>query len=388
MLWCIYFKFLLSVLWIWEEIKGEMVSNDGIITQHSTLLEKVNSLERQLMNQDLSHKRKLQDIRTEITSIKRLLHDQNSEMLILKRRVQDQADKLSVTDQRSHIQDMEMLPQDVIKQQEKQLSEKRVLRFSLQSRGVDHMYTSKARSFGSVAAAEKLPKQPAVASSKLDHYISVRSDDNGPLDAVVSQLSQKVAEMSADILTLKTSDTQQDQNIRDARTSTFVRWGSLQCGSSAQLVYSGVVGGSWYDVPGGASNFLCLSLSPTFGSVKPYYGAEVFGAEYETQDSHANNEPSCAVCLAAFSATVMIPGTTVCTQGWLLQYSGYLMASRADYSAGTEFICVDSAMESSTYSRVQNEDGKLLAYTQAHCGSLPCGPYAQAKTMTCVVCSK
>ena len=67
------------------------------------------------------------------------------------------------------------------------------------------------------------------------HDVHVRSDDVAPLEAVVSQLSQKVTEMSADIQTLQTSNIQQDHDIQDASSSTFVHWGSSQCSNASQL---------------------------------------------------------------------------------------------------------------------------------------------------------
>ena len=87
------------------------------------------------------------------------------------------------------------------------------------------------------------------------HDVMSRSDDGGPLEAVVSHISQQVTEMSADIQAfksqtsadiqrLKNSNSQQDHDIQDAQSSTFVHWSSSQCGGSSHLVYSGVVGGS------------------------------------------------------------------------------------------------------------------------------------------------
>ena len=76
------------------------------------------------------------------------------------------------------------------------------------------------------------------------HDVISRSDDGGPLEAVVSHISQQVTELSVDIQTLKNSNSQQDHDIQDAQSSTFVHWSSSQCGGSSHLVYSGVVGGS------------------------------------------------------------------------------------------------------------------------------------------------
>ena len=85
-----------------------------------------------------------------------------------------------------------------------------------------------------------------------------RSDHGEPLEAMESQISQRVTEMSADIQALKNSDTQHDHDIEDAQSSTFVHWGSSQCSASSQLVYSGVVGRSHYTHSGAATNYTCV----------------------------------------------------------------------------------------------------------------------------------
>ena len=231
------------------------------------------------------------------------------------------------------------------------------------------------------------------------HDVMSRSDDGGPLEAVVSHISQQVTEMSADIQafksqtsadiqTLKNSNSQQDHHIQDAQSSTFVHWGSSQCGGSSHLVYSGVVGGSYYTHSGAATNYLCLTMSPVFSNQQlPSYMAYLYGGEYETYDSHMNKDPTCTVCRSTFSTTVMIPGTNVCTPGWHLQYSGFLMAGEYDHPAGSEYICVDSQFQSRLSSDT-DQDGKLLYYTVTRCGSLPCEPYVNNKVVLCAVCSK
>ena len=198
--------------------------------------------------------------------------------------------------------------------------------------------------------------------------------------------------MSADIQTLQTSNIQQDHDIQDASSSTFVHWGSSQCSNSSQLVYSGVVGGSSYLHTGAASNYLCLTMSPIFSDVQPTttYIAHLYGGEYHTLGTNGashGKDPVCAVCRSTLPTTVMIPGTNVCTSGWRLQYSGFLMAGGYDLTSGFEYICVDSALEDRIDSD-EGEQGAWMYYTLTQCGSLPCSPYVNNKVVTCAVCSK
>jgi hypothetical protein len=185
---------------------------------------------------------------------------------------------------------------------------------------------------------------------------------------------------------------QQDANIVDARTSTYTRWGSSHCPADAQLVYSGVVGGTNYAEQGGGTNYLCLTMSPVFiNHVATNNYALLYGAEYATQnDAHHDKDPVCAVCRSSHATTIMIPGTNVCTADWTKQYDGFLMAERDHdqaYDHASEFVCVDSSLEGRPGSDA-NLNGRLFYFTVAHCGSLPCGPYEDGKFVSCVVCSK
>ena len=194
--------------------------------------------------------------------------------------------------------------------------------------------------------------------------------------------------MSTDIQALKNSDVQQTHDIRDALTSTFVRWGSSTCDDSSELVYSGVVGGSHPSHTVAAANYLCLTMSPVFDShAIPPASAYLYGGEYETYDSHDDYDPVCAVCRSSFPTTVMIPGTNVCTPGWHLLFSGYLMAGVYDNVAASEYICVDSSFQEATHSNA-DQTAKVMYFTLTRCGSLPCPPYMQNKVVTCVVCAK
>ena len=216
--------------------------------------------------------------------------------------------------------------------------------------------------------------------SAAPHDVMSRSDDGGPLEAVVSHISQQVTEMSADIQAFKSQTSADIPEVKEQQqpagpttsktpqSSTFVHWGSSQCGGSSHLVYSGVVGGSHYTHSGAATNYMCLTLSPVFSNQKPpAYLAYLYGGEYKMYDSHLNKDPTCSVCRSTFSTTVMIPGTNVCTPGWHLQYSGFLMAGDYAHSAGSEYICVDSQFQSRSGGDT-NQDGKLLYYTVTRCG--------------------
>ncbi|PVD29531.1 hypothetical protein C0Q70_08782 [Pomacea canaliculata] len=222
---------------------------------------------------------------------------------------------------------------------------------------------------------------PETAREGVDNQKFVRSDDSDPLVPIVTQLSQKVSEMSAELQVTKTG-------LTEASTSVFVNWGSSTCPDSAVLVYSGEVGGSHYTSLGAAANYLCLPLSGVnLVDSSNSNNAGLYGSEFESQDSHQDKDVVCAVCRSSRANNVMIPATTVCPAGWTSEYSGWLMAGYPAHNAASEFICVNSKMEERLASETDN-NGKLLYYTVTVCGSLPCPPYVTGKRVTCVVCSK
>nr|KAG5700164.1 hypothetical protein BaRGS_010471 [Batillaria attramentaria] len=245
--------------------------------------------------------------------------------------------------------------------------------------------------------ASKPAEEKTVDVSLKRHDLAARAATIETLEPVVNQLTQKLTEVSAevnanqnDIQALKAANTQQETAIQDASSSVYVRWGSSTCPNSASLVYSGIIGGDHRGYTGAATNFLCLTLSPTVGDHPfPTYWAHVYGTEYATYDSHMDRDAVCAVCRSQRATAIMVPGTDVCMSGWTLEYSGFLMAGQYSDNAGTEYVCVDSDLESRPGGEDSNAYVKLLYYTLTSCGgSLPCPPYTANKFVNCAVCSK
>ena len=412
--------------------------SDGVRVQGSSLPEdRMDRLERLLLQQDaaltgqeslirqykaeaLQLQSLLRHLEKKLSLQQNVLHQQNAQLSHHESLFrQYQAEVLQLKSLRRHQDRKLSLQENILRQQNSSLSlgnvklphqERSLLRRRAKKVLCDHTKTQQIEGewFFLQKNVDVSEVQNGSNSGTLDgkdtvtpesHSVSARSDDAGPLEAVTSHISQQVSEMTADIQAFKTqtnadiqslknSKTQQDNIIQDARSSTFVHWGSSKCSGSSQLVYSGVVGGSYFTHSGAATNFLCLTLSPVFSSHPiPSVVAWLYGGEYETFDSHHEKDPVCSVCRSEFSTTIMIPGTNVCTPGWHLQYSGFLMAGASSHTAGTEYVCVDSRLENNMHSDA-DENGKLLYYTVTQCGTLPCSPYVSGKIVTCAVCSK
>ena len=186
--------------------------------------------------------------------------------------------------------------------------------------------------------------------------------------------------------------------------TTYIRWGRTTCpGNGSVSVYDGFAGGSRYNHKGGASSMLCLPKDPDWDAGKfsdkqdPITGL-IYGAEYQDGDSrsdqlfgesHHDRDVPCVVCDVTKRSTVlMIPGRTKCYPGWTLEYAGYLMSGRYGHDDGaTDYYCVDKDPENLP-DGTRNDDGHILYFVEARCGSLRCPPYIQGREFQCAVCTK
>ena len=179
--------------------------------------------------------------------------------------------------------------------------------------------------------------------------------------------------------------------------TVYVRWGHDQCPSTAQLVYSGRAGGSYWNHTGGGSNPQCLPLDPDF--LTPISGDQhwrglMYGAEYETvTDSNSylhgrhNYDVPCAVChVSNRTAVYMVPAKYTCPTGWTREYYGYLMAEHYEYHS-SQYTCMDAALKPVTGSSA-SQNGLLFYFVEGRCGSLPCPPFNNTKELSCAVCTQ
>jgi len=177
--------------------------------------------------------------------------------------------------------------------------------------------------------------------------------------------------------------------------AVYVRWGHNQCPSTAQLVYSGTVGGTVYTDSGSGSNPQCLppnssyltTVSGVQKNIATMYGAEYEVSEYSHLRSKHDHDIPCAVCYVSQRSTVyMVPAKYTCPSGWTREYYGYLMAEHWKHHR-SQFTCIDIAMKSIPGS-ASNHNGLLFYPVEGYCGSLPCPPYKDFRELTCAVCTK
>ena len=173
---------------------------------------------------------------------------------------------------------------------------------------------------------------------------------------------------------------------------TYTRFGKSSCRSGAEVVYKGVVAGSYYYHKGGGSNYLCLPDHPEYSGyrsgVQGY--SYIYGTEYEypLKRAHHDHNVPCAVCYAPKRSTsLMIPAKINCPRSFTKEYVGYLMSARYGHYR-TEYICVDKDQDSVRGSS-RNTNGALVYHVEVACHyGIPCSPYNRQKELTCVVCSR
>ncbi|XP_036366813.1 uncharacterized protein LOC118767014 [Octopus sinensis] len=200
------------------------------------------------------------------------------------------------------------------------------------------------------------------------------------------------------VISKKSLDDKPDDTPKPGPGSLYTRWGRTSCSPYSSLVYDGVVGGQFFDHTGGGSNLLCLPNDPIWANytTEVEKGGYIYGSEYEishysnklfsfanAESIHDHNVP-CAVCLTRQPAVVMmLPARTKCYAGWTAEYSGYLMAEHYNSKGRHEYVCVDYAPEADP-AGYRDDDGALLYFVEAACGSLPCPPYVNGRELTCV----
>ncbi|XP_052268979.1 short-chain collagen C4-like [Dreissena polymorpha] len=185
-----------------------------------------------------------------------------------------------------------------------------------------------------------------------------------------------------------------DDKVNDKVGFVYIHWGRDSCPTGSSFIYDGFVAGSHYTHTGSGVNYLCLSKEPRWANGNPTASSVgiIHGSEYETSSANIwthlhDNEVPCTACRSR-GPTMMIPGRNICYEGWKLEYHGYLMTTYHGHAGSKEFICVDSDATVAEGSNSGDQDGALLYFVKAVCGSLKCPPYDGSKLITCAVCSQ
>ena len=149
-------------------------------------------------------------------------------------------------------------------------------------------------------------------------------------------------------------------------------------------------------------SMLCLPTDPDWAlytDQEEAHSGFVYGTEYQSSmgrldqffgTGHSEQDVPSVVCdVKTRSSTIMVPGKTRCHLGWTFEYSGYLMSGYNNHAAASDYYCIDKDPENVTGGGGGRKDnGFLLYFVEARCGSLKCPPYVNGRELICVVCSK
>jgi len=187
----------------------------------------------------------------------------------------------------------------------------------------------------------------------------------------------------------------------------YIRWGRTTCEGGATVIYKGYAAGSYWGDLGSGNNHQCLPEDPHWArTVAGVQGATgfIYGTEYEMNSEYAvdgnlfsfkNNagksihdeDVPCVACYQSDrTALIVIPARTNCsTEGWNLEYSGYLV-SQDKGRIRSEYLCVDGTPEVVPGGSGDKPSQNFFP-VQVKCGSLQCPKYVDGYEVACAVCS-
>ena len=192
-------------------------------------------------------------------------------------------------------------------------------------------------------------------------------------DTMFLELATKVSHQEQNVITFKGTSaaiTDNKNSVGSGKGVSFTRWGYNECPQMTELVYSGRMVDLWSSTP------QCLPLSPAYTSELD----RIQRQEVIKKAEEGNSSVPCAVCYSDSHSTVLMqPARDVCARGWSVLYKGLLVTNKAS------LLCMNglkSRQESLT--RTLNN----YHYVKASCDILPCPPYDDTSSLTCVVCIK
>ena len=184
-----------------------------------------------------------------------------------------------------------------------------------------------------------------------------------------------------------------------APAPVYTRWGSTDCPSGTNAVYSGFMAQGGSAATGGGANILCMHPEPEFpdgldaaSRGTDNQAAYLFGVEYKGSnhplDKNLGGDGACALCEATAARHVYVQwGRSSCAHGHVLEYTGLLMSSGAAEHKG-EHVCVDleRAVHSTSSSARDPMSGSLYLLEMQPGAANECA-YPAYREITCAVCS-
>jgi len=191
------------------------------------------------------------------------------------------------------------------------------------------------------------------------------------------------------------------------KTSVYTTWGRKKCPAKSGTLYSGWMGNTLANFPGGGHNYLCMANAGQKGkgaNPKRNYGGQVAHVDYRQSKASGKagkggpgnkratvmhgHDASCSVCEVEAEDVKMFPGLTKCPAGYNTLYAGYLMTGWYDDNHDTSAVCVEKNFEPVDKSKKGTVDGAgmYVSELQSPVSGQAAG-YVHNGEMTCAVCS-
>jgi hypothetical protein len=178
--------------------------------------------------------------------------------------------------------------------------------------------------------------------------------------------------------------------------AVYPRWGNSTC-PAGHLMYSGYMVGTLSSTGGGGSQYLCLTAN--MGLAEYRVTAQGTSDVYKVEYMHAADGPLsslsaldkhdavCALCQAPDRQwSLMVPGRNDCPSGFVVDYSGHLMAETYNAAGPTQHVCVDDETEGIVDSETDSPSAGLYSVETGD-GFGAAGGYIDNKEATCAQCS-
>lgn len=180
--------------------------------------------------------------------------------------------------------------------------------------------------------------------------------------------------------------------------TTFVHWGRSRCDFQHLNIYSGWMAGGWYHHHGSGSSWLCMHPNPEYNiyNAGNQDGALLYRTEYQFSGMMngllgytLDRDAPCSVCETTDTHTLMIPGRSVCPDGFTRQYFGWLASNFYTHFGPHDWICMDSWPEALLTGSNGNENGALIYPTETENPPVigPGSPYLQDREVSCAMCT-
>lgn len=194
-----------------------------------------------------------------------------------------------------------------------------------------------------------------------------------------------------------------EKKIYGTGSGMYVHWGSRKCPQSPMVhqLSTGYISATTNRGTGGSSDYICLPDENEKEDNQPKFGLDsspiISGARYGMMDENPFSDSAvryyfakgmpCATCHLTNRTLIHVsPAEEQCPEGWIYEYSGFLMAGS---NLPGRHMCIDENPEAfDELSDEQQSHSTSIVHISDNDGGLKKPPYEKKAAIQCIVCSK